>query len=65
MRKTFFSSSLLLLTSMWLQAQDLSSRPGIQASLTDEEWYRSPWIWVVGAAVLILVLVGLSRRKQE
>jgi len=65
MRKTFLTSSLLLLTSMWLQAQDLSSRSIIQTDLTDEEWYRSPWIWVVAAAVLILVLVGLSQRKQE
>jgi hypothetical protein len=24
-------------------------------------WYASPWVWVVGAAVFILLLVALSR----
>lgn len=24
-------------------------------------WYASPWIWVVGAAIFILLLVALSR----
>ena len=24
-------------------------------------WYQSPWVWVVGAAVFILLLVALTR----
>jgi len=24
-------------------------------------WYASPWVWVVGAAVFILLLVALTR----
>ena len=27
----------------------------------DNEWYQQPWIWVVGAAVFILLLVALLR----
>ncbi len=25
------------------------------------DWYTSPWVWVVGAAVFILLLVALTR----
>ena len=27
----------------------------------EHEWYRQPWVWVVGAAVFILLLVALLR----
>jgi hypothetical protein len=27
----------------------------------DSAWYASPWVWVVGAAVFILLLVALTR----
>ncbi|MBA2745513.1 MAG: hypothetical protein H0U44_04730 [Flavisolibacter sp.] len=27
----------------------------------DANWYASPWVWVVGAAVFILLLVALTR----
>ena len=27
----------------------------------DSSWYASPWVWVVGAAVFILLLVALTR----
>jgi hypothetical protein len=27
----------------------------------ESEWYASPWVWVVGAAVFILLLVALTR----
>ena len=30
-------------------------------STTTTEWYSQPWVWIVGAAVLIIVLVALLR----
>lgn len=32
-----------------------------------ESWYASPWVWVVGALVFILLLVALTRggRRAE
>ena len=27
----------------------------------DNEWYQQPWVWVVGAAVFILLLVAILR----
>ena len=34
----------------------------------DSQWYTQPWVWIVGAAVFILLLVALlrgGRRAQE
>jgi hypothetical protein len=28
-------------------------------SATDTAWYTSPWVWVIGVAVIILLLVAL------
>lgn len=28
-------------------------------------WYTSPWVWVVGAAVFILLLVALTRSGRR
>jgi uncharacterized protein YdeI (BOF family) len=28
---------------------------------SDNNWYASPWVWVVGAAIFILLLVALTR----
>jgi cell division protein FtsW (lipid II flippase) len=27
-------------------------------------WYQQPWVWVIGGAVFILLLVALLRRKN-
>lgn len=35
----------------------------VDINIKDEsEWYQQPWVWVVGAAVFILLLVALLRR---
>ena len=28
---------------------------------TQDAWYAAPWVWVVGAAIFILLLVALLR----
>jgi len=34
----------------------------VDINVKDEsEWYQQPWVWVVGAAVFILLLVALLR----
>ena len=34
----------------------------VDINVKDEnEWYQKPWVWVVGAAVFILLLVALLR----
>jgi ABC-type Fe3+-siderophore transport system permease subunit len=28
-------------------------------------WYTQPWVWIVGAAVFILLLVALTRGRRD
>lgn len=30
----------------------------------DHEWYQQPWVWVVGAAVFILLLAAILRSNS-
>ena len=70
----FFITCYLALISVCLWAQD-SSQGGETKSTTTtstttrttdidittngNEWYTQPWVWIVGAAVFILLLVAL------
>ena len=32
-----------------------------ETTTTTTDWYTQPWVWIVGAAVLIIVLIALLR----
>jgi hypothetical protein len=57
--------SLLLLlsgvSSVILFAQDEAKKIDVNINTKGNNWYASPWVWVVGAAVFILLLVALTR----
>lgn len=36
-----------------------------ETTTTTTEWYTQPWVWIVGAAVLIIVLVALLRGSSR
>jgi hypothetical protein len=60
----FFIAALFI--SMIAFAQD----KGIDIDINvkkEKEWYQQPWVWVVGAAVFILLLVAIlkSGRKSD
>ena len=65
--KSFITLLFLCLVQTVLWAQDSggeSSTTTTKTSVTvseDSTWYSSPWVWVVGAAVFILLLVALTR----
>ena len=62
MKKTFFSI-IAALYSATLMAQDGGGKD-INVNINSKgggAWYASPWVWVVGAAVFILLLVALTR----
>lgn len=32
---------------------------------SNDAWYASPWLWLAGAALIIVLLVVLSNRKEK
>lgn len=58
--KTFaaFIAISLLQTHLW--AQDSASST-TTTTTTTHSWYTQPWVWVVGGAVLLLLLIALMR----
>lgn len=55
-------ATLGILISFQLFAQD--GGLDIDIDLGKPEWYEQPWVWVVGAAVFILILIAILRRKR-
>jgi hypothetical protein len=64
--RMWFSIIVCNLVAVMLMAQDntgggsTSETKSIDISVNKtESWYASPWVWVIGAAVFILILVAL------
>lgn len=51
-----------LLISMQIFAQD--GGLDIDIDVGQPEWYEQTWVWVVGGAIFILILIGLLRKKR-
>lgn len=56
---TFFS----LLMTLQAFAQDKGLDIDVTIG-TEPVWYQQTWVWVVGGAVFILLLVALLRKKE-
>lgn len=64
MKKIIFSFIAALYSTLLL-AQD---EKNVNINLNTKggsNWYASPWVWVVGAAVFILLLVALTRGNSR
>ena len=62
MKKAFFSFVAVLFSTMVALAQEGGGKDvNINVNTKGNAWYSSPWVWVVGAAVFILLLVALTR----
>ena len=42
-------------------AQDKKLDVDINVNKKDSNWYQQPWVWIVGGAVFIIILVALLR----
>lgn len=61
MKKLIFSLVAALYSTL-LMAQGETKDVNINLNTKGgSNWYASPWVWVVGAAVFILLLVALTR----
>lgn len=58
---------LCTLTNAIAWAQDSSvnaTNETTTTTTTTETWYTEPWVWVVGGAILILIIVALTRGNK-
>ena len=63
MKKAYLTLTLAIL-SVFSFAQEGGGKEIDVNISTDKgggDWYASPWVWVVGAAIFILLLVALLR----
>lgn len=59
--KKIFASLVASFWSVMLLAQSVPEKVDIDINTKGSNWYASPWVWIVGAAVFILLLVALLR----
>ncbi|HEX7906055.1 MAG TPA: hypothetical protein VF487_19415 [Chitinophagaceae bacterium] len=68
---TMYRSLMVLVFSFWnilLFAQDttVSTRTTSTTSqTTTTDWYAQPWVWVVGGAVFLIILIALLRGNSS
>jgi len=56
-----FMLTLTNLTLLIAQDKGVDINIGVKK---ETQWYGQPWVWVVGGAVFILLLVALLRKKE-
>lgn len=60
-----FKRSLTGITLFFLQsfawAQDKKVDVNLNINKGNDNWYQQPWVWVVGGAVFILILVAILK----
>jgi hypothetical protein len=61
MKKVYFSLVAAFLSVIAFAQETKKVDVDINAGADNSNWYASPWVWVVGAAVFILLLVSLTR----
>ncbi|MBB1284195.1 hypothetical protein HRH25_07415 [Flavisolibacter sp. BT320] len=64
MKKIYVALSAFLYSAK-LYAQEDNSQLEIAVEERNDEWYASPWLWVISAALIIVLLVALSNRKES
>jgi len=46
-------------------AQDKKVDVDINVGKKESDWYQQPWVWVVGGAIFLLILVGLLKGGEK
>lgn len=66
MKKALFTFVAALFSTMMVLAQEGESKNiNVDVNTKGDNWYASPWVWIVGAAVFILLLVALTRGGRK
>ena len=61
--KNYLAAIALFFCSGFLSAQEtITKEIDVDLSVGEETvWYGEPWLWIVGAAVFIIIIVALMR----
>jgi cell division protein FtsW (lipid II flippase) len=63
-----FSRAAFVFLSLFISlvnfAQD-KKEVDININTKDNNWYAQPWVWIIGAAVFILLIVALTRGNSR
>ena len=57
----YITMLMLLFTNAIAWAQDKKVEVDINTDKGGGDWYTQPWVWIVGGAVFLLLLVALLR----
>jgi hypothetical protein len=66
--KKAFLTLMTVLTTILLFAQEKTTQVDVDLNKGNgggSNWYASPWVWIVGAAVFILLLVALTSGGRD
>jgi hypothetical protein len=65
MKKVFLATVLALFSALAWAQDGGGAKIDVNVNKNDSNWYASPWVWIVGAAVFILLLVALTRGRDK
>jgi hypothetical protein len=63
-----YKSIGFFITAFFLSVVAFAQEKGIDVDINikkENEWYQRPWVWVVGAAVFILLLVAILKSGKK
>jgi hypothetical protein len=65
-----YRNIILGIASLFVLAVSFAQDKGVDIDVNlkkESQWYQQPWVWIVGGAVFILLLVALLRsgRRDE
>lgn len=63
--KNFVAILMLCILQTIAFAQDKKVDVNISTDKGGGDWYAQPWVWIVGGAVFLLLLVALMRNNSN
>ena len=63
--KNFVAILMLCMLQSLAFAQDKKVDVNISTDKGGGDWYAQPWVWIVGGAVFLLLLVALMRNNSN
>lgn len=68
--KNYLAQVTVMILSLFVSAVSFAQDKGADINVDINKdggstWYTSPWVWIVGAAIFILLLVALLRGNSS